>query len=448
MRLQSHLGAIEYGGRRDIDNAGKLVIATVTRVYDKNGTADVMLQSGAFIGDNNERDGTINACVQMENYSGYDEKTGNYYGDYTPLQVGQSVVLAFIGSEKYKPIIIGTLPTWDKNKTNVNPRVDAYGEARAARGERISVNLDQSYEYRNGNGEYESVESNGAFTVGKIHKMSDHREDAFNFEDLTLKNKNTNKTISVDRKTSLIVPFNYLRVTKDNKEDSTEATYNRFYHDAELGITRFSKDKPNYLFSIGVDEGDNFEVRIQPKTFKRLRRGNEPKEYDRRTLRKSEETIMRKHYKENPNPSVDVPDIEEFASFSIGKDGTINIFRQTDKGQTKVSFTEKGIKINTSEDLEINTEQKISINANKDISVRTKGKADVYAEGKTTVNTNSAMRLNSMDNIRLNAPIVSITDHDKFDPSFKENVKKIDTKDIRFIDPGETGTEGKGDYEW
>lgn len=440
MRLQAGLGDVEYEKRNDIDNSGKLVIGTVSRVYDKNGTADILLQSGSFMGDNQTTDGVINAPVQIEGYSGYDETTGNFYGDYTPLQVGQRVVLGFIGSGKYKPIILGSLPTWDKNETNVNPRADAYGESLLARGEKISVNKDQSYEYRNANGEFESVESNGSFTVGKIHKMSDHREDGFNFEDLTLKNKNTNKTIRHDLGTSLIVPFNYLRVTKNTMVDTLKSIYNRFYHDAGLGITRFSKDKEDFLFSIGIDEKDNFEIRTQPKSFKRVRRDDEPREYARRTLRKSEERVMREHYSKNPRPEIEVPEIVDLASFKVEKDGTITIFRQTEKGLTKIELTDKGLRINSSEDIEIKTEQKISIDTNNDIEVKTKGNIGL--------NSKKAIRINADDNIRLNAPSVSITDRDLYDKTYLKEIKEVDTEDMRYKDPGETGTDNRDNYEW
>ena len=440
MRLQSSLGEVRYGGRGDRDNSGKIVAGTVTRVYDKNGTADILLQSGSFIGDNQVTDGVVNAPVQLEAYSGYDEDTGFYYGDYTPLQVGQRVLIAFVGSEKYKPVIIGSLPTWNKNKTNVNPRADAYGEYIQTRGERISVNKDQSYEYRNGYGEFESVESNGAFMVGKMHLMSDHREDGFNFEDLTLKNKETNKTISVNRDTSLIVPFNYLRVTKDDTKDSTKATYNRYYHNAKLGITRFSKDKPNYLFSIGIDEKDNFEIRIQPKSFKRIRRADEPKVYDRKTLRKSDETIMKEHYAKNPNPKINVPSIDEFTNIKISSDGTLIIFRQTKKGLTKLEFGENEISLNTSENVVLNTEQSVKINASKDVDVKTNGNVKVESKG--------TIRMNADENIHLNARKIIMQEEPDYDSSYLSGIKKVDTKSLRFIDPGETGTQGKGNYEW
>ena len=440
MRLQSSLGSVQYGGRNDIDNSGKIVVGTVIKVYEKNNTADILLQSGSFIGDNNSTKGLINAPVQLESYSGYDEETGNYYGDYTPIEVGQRVVLAFIGSEKYKPIIIGSLPTWNQNQTNMNPRMDARGEAEAAIGERIRVNKDQSYSYRNGNGEFEEVESSGAFTVGKIHKMSDHREDGFDFEDLTLKDKRTNKTIRHNLKTSLIVPFNYLRVTKNTMTDEKDTTYTRFFHDAELGITRVSKDKKDFLFSIGIDEKDNFEIRVQPKTFKRLRRDDEPREYDRRTLRKSEEKEMQDYYSKNPRPNVEVPDIIDFTKLSLDKDGNLVIFRQTEKGQTSIGLTDKGIKINSSEDIEINTEQKISINSNNDVAIKTKGKARIDAE--------KSIDINSDKSININAPKVNITENPYYNNSFLGSIKDIDTKEMRFKDPGVTGTENKGNYEW
>ncbi len=434
MRLQSSLGDVKYGGREDVDNHGKLVIGTVTRVYDKNGSADVMLQSGSFMGDNQITNGIVNSCIQLENFSGYDEETDTYYGDYTPLQVGQRVVIAFIGSEKYKPIIIGNLPTWNKNKTNVNPRIDAYGEGAGARGESCRVNLDQSYSYKNGNGEYEEVESSCAFTVGKIHKMSDHREDGFNFQDLTLRNKNTNKTIQHDLHTSLIVPFNYLRVTKDTVKDSTKAKYNRWYHDAQLGITRYSQDTPNFLFTTGIDEDQNFEIRVQPKTYKRLRRDNEPRVYDRRTLRKSESKIMKKFFEENPNPEMIPPDIEEFTNFRMEKDGTLSIFRQTEKGQTKLSFTDEGIVLETSEDVDLKTEQKVKIQANKDVEVNTKGDVNLNSE--------KSINLSANERISLNAPKIV---------QYKEvnvSVGEYDSESMRFKDPGETGTGNKNGLEW
>ncbi|MCW6701385.1 hypothetical protein NH288_04715 [Anaerococcus sp. NML200537] len=440
MRLQSNLGDVNYGGRNDIDNAGKIVTGIVTRVYDKNGTADIQLQSGAFIGDNKSTDGVVNAPVQLERYSGYDEETGLSYGEYTPLEKGQRVVVAFIGSEKYKPIIIGSLPIWDKNTSNINPRVDASGESYQVRGEMIKVNKNQSYTYSNGTGEFEDVEVNGAFTVGKIHKMSDHREDGFNFEDLTLKDKKTNKTISHNRKTSLIVPFNYLRVTKDKLEDSEDCTYNRWYHDAGLGITRYSKDKKDFLFEIGIDENDKFEVRVQPKTFKRLRRDDEAKVYDRRTLRKSEDTIMRKHYKKYPNPKIEVPEIKDFTSFSIDKKGNVSLIRQTEKGISKLSFNDDGIVIDTSENVSLNTEQRVSINANSDVSIKTSGSARIDAKG--------SLNLNSDTSINFNAPTVNTSTNQYYSRAYLKDIEKVDTEDLRFIDPGETGTEGKGDYEW
>lgn len=440
MRLQAGLGDVVYEARNDIDNSGKLVVGTVSRVYDKNGTADILLQSGSFMGDNQTTDGVINAPVQIEGYSGYDESTGNYYGDYTPLQVGQRVLIGFIGSGKYKPVILGSLPTWNKNKTNTNPREDAYGESLLVRGEKISVNRDQSYEYRNANGEFESVESNGAFKVGKIHKMSDHREDGFNFEDLTLKNKNTNKTIRHNLDTSLIVPFNYLWVTKNTMEDTLKSTYNRFYHDAGLGITRYSKDKEDFLFSIGVDEKDDFEIRIQPKSFKRVRRDDEPREYVRRTLRKSEEKVMRNHYEKNPRPKMEVPEIIDFTSFKISKDGTLIVFRQTEKGLTEIALTENGLKINSSEDIEINTEQKISINSNKDISLKTEGNIDFEAKKDISFNADS--------NIHFNAPTVTESTHEKYNDGYIPGIEKIDTEDIRYEDPGITGTDNRDKYEW
>lgn len=434
MRLQSSLGEVQYGGRADADNQGKIITGTVTRVYDKNGTADVLLQSGSFVGDNQITNGIVNSCVQLESYSGYDEESDMYYGDYTPLQVGQRVVLAFIGSEKYKPIIIGTLPTWNKNKTNVNPRIDAYGEAVATRGESARVNKDQSYTYRNGSGEYENVESSCAFSVGKIHKMSDHREDAFNFEDLTLKNKKTNKTIRHNLHTSLIEPFNYLRVTKDSVEDRADAKYNRWYHDAQLGITRYSQDTPEFLFTIGIDENKNFEIRTQPKTFKRLRRDDEPKEYDRRTLRKSESKIMRKHFEENPRPEMEVPDIVELASVKIENDGTLSLFRQTDKGQTKLSFTEKGVRLETSEDVEIKTEQKVKILSDSDVRID--------SLGETTINSKGSVNIRSGSSINLIAPKINEV------KGSNSPIDRYDSKPIRFIDPGETGTGNKNGLEW
>ena len=76
--MQGGLGTVENTGRADINNQGALSIAKVVKVYNENNTADVVLSTNNFIGDDNDTEGKI-TCIQLEDFAGWDDEFITYY---------------------------------------------------------------------------------------------------------------------------------------------------------------------------------------------------------------------------------------------------------------------------------------------------------------------------------------------------------------------------------
>lgn len=354
MRLQAQLGGVQQGGRLDLDNQGKLSIGHVVKVYQKDNSADVVLLGNSYMGDDNVTDGKI-TCLQLQRCSGFDDKLQTAYGDVTPLAVGQMVVIGYIDSLKGKPVILGSLPMPD-NALNNSPRQDAKGEFFGEREERIHVTRMQDFSYMNGTGEFEKGSNSRAFLVGKAEKVNDHREDGFNWENLTPKSKFSAKTIGLRKDQYFHQPFNYLMVTK-NQYDDEGAMFNRLYHDAEWGITRFSKDTENSLFMVELDEDDNFEVRQQRDTPKREINKMEPEEYSKHTLRRSDDDIQIENM--NDDPPKTYKDSEEYTKVKIADNGDVTIVYRDKDEATRVTVGKDGVDVKTTQELNIRSTKEI-----------------------------------------------------------------------------------------
>ena len=98
VRLQSSLGGIKQFERKDRKMEGSLFVGKVTKVYHKNHTADVVLieHKDQIVG-SNINDG-ISACKILERHAGWDTEFESFYGDSTPIQVGELVVVCRWGS--------------------------------------------------------------------------------------------------------------------------------------------------------------------------------------------------------------------------------------------------------------------------------------------------------------------------------------------------------------
>lgn len=337
MRMQSGLGAVQGTGRADVNNGGVISLAKVVKVYNDTHRADVVLSTNDFLGDNEETDGKI-ACIQLEDYAGWNDEYKSYYGTSTPLIEGQLVIIAYIDAMKAQAVILKAFPPhineytlFPKTKTN---KMDKLGEVY----EKINVAPDQSYTYSNAYGEFEKVSSSRAFFVGMKNKLSDARNTDFNYQNLTLKHKFRKDTIGLKEEELNFSPFNFLAVTK-NKFKDLGATFNRFFHDAEKGITRFTKDDDNKVFYIQLGEDNKFEIRSNLDTNKR---DFEVEPTGDETLRVTDSDIWNSP-KEN---KVGAP-AKDYARIEIQKDGTILIERVNKNSNSKssVTLTDKDLKV-------------------------------------------------------------------------------------------------------
>lgn len=353
MRLQSSLGKAVNNSRGDLDNRGKLSLAKVVKSNNRDSTADVIMLNGTFVGQGSGTDDSI-SCLRLSNYSGYNIDSGSSYGSVTPLRKGDIVVVAYLESDKHRPIIIGSLANHDYSLTN-SPELKADGEYEADIDESFSVNHLQDYSYSNGLGEFEKVHHSGAFFVGKREKMSDHRENAFEIEDLSIKDKWNYKTIKNKEEFN---PFNYLLVTR-NKEDSNdeEVMFSRFYHDAELGVTRFSRDTINQLFFMELNDG--FRIQFNKNSNRRFRDSKEQEIYDHKTLRKSDHDFL---YPKLPRE--DIPEfqkIESFSRFEIKDNGDLSIKVQDGGEQTEISIGSSEVSLLSTKPINIQSKSSINI---------------------------------------------------------------------------------------
>lgn len=354
MREQSSLGGFQNGGRADFDNTGKMSLAKVVKVYNDHSTCDVVLITSNFIGDNDDTNGRI-TCVQLENFSGWDDDLETAYGNITALHVGQLVVIAYLDSMKERAVVIGSLPPHINEFTNT-PRYRAEnGKYPKERFEHIFVSRLQDYSYLNAEGEFEKVSSSRAFFVGRKEKMSDRRENAFNYDDLSLKHNIFKRVIGVVKeKLKNWKPFNFILVTKNQFEDAG-ATFNRWYHDAELGVTRFSKDNEKQVFYIELDEENNFEIRFHQDSNKRKGPAMPNPE---QTLRISDNDI---HRRTNPNGAG--PDPQKITRIKYKKDGTLMITKVNGAIQSEIKLSDSGIDMKSTEPVNIGSSSVINLTA-------------------------------------------------------------------------------------
>lgn len=355
MRLQSGLGSIEPTGRGDLDNGGKVSLAKVVKVYTDKNTVDVVLVNNNYMGDNEDTEGRI-SCLRTEPMAGWDDDLKCAYGDITPIHEGQYVYIQYVDAMKTKGVIVASLTPHIKNYNNL-PRTQCDKEQfPKERHEKISVSHNQDFSYMNADGEFQKVSSSRAFFIGQKDKVSDARDTEFNYENLAIKNKATDKTIGLKEEQFDFKPFNYLLVTKNQFKDKG-ATFNRFYHDAEKGITRFTKDDDNKVFYTQLDEDNTFEIRSNLDTNKRDI--DAPITGDE-TLRQSDNLVWN-----SPKENTVGGDAKNYASIKIKDDGTIVVTRKNNGNSTVVEINERQVLVNNRDTNLVLTDNGVKLKSTK-----------------------------------------------------------------------------------
>ena len=72
-RMQASLGSVEYPSRGDLDNAGKIALARVFKVNNRDQTVDVYLQNGTYIGQHDGEEEQSVTCIRLQEHAGFNE---------------------------------------------------------------------------------------------------------------------------------------------------------------------------------------------------------------------------------------------------------------------------------------------------------------------------------------------------------------------------------------
>lgn len=100
---QASLSKVNIGASED---ASLIVLGKVTKVYYHQGTLDFKLTSGvSSIVSDGSGNGTGSARIPLD-YFGQDSE-GRTYGHYRPVQIGDTVAIAYLNGHKTSPIVIG-----------------------------------------------------------------------------------------------------------------------------------------------------------------------------------------------------------------------------------------------------------------------------------------------------------------------------------------------------
>lgn len=100
---QSSLSKVNIGSTED---SSLIVLGKVTKVYYHQGTLDFKLTSGvSSIVSDGSGNGTGSARIPLD-YFGQDGE-GRTYGHYRPVQIGDTVAIAYLNGHKTSPIVIG-----------------------------------------------------------------------------------------------------------------------------------------------------------------------------------------------------------------------------------------------------------------------------------------------------------------------------------------------------
>lgn len=100
---QASLSKVNIGAS---DDASLIVLGKVTKVYYHQGTLDFKLTSGvSSIVADGSGNGTGSARIPLD-YFGQDSE-GRTYGHYRPVQIGDTVAIAYLNGHKTSPIVIG-----------------------------------------------------------------------------------------------------------------------------------------------------------------------------------------------------------------------------------------------------------------------------------------------------------------------------------------------------
>lgn len=261
VRLQSNLGDIKRFERKDQNMGGLITVGRVVNVHHKNHTADVMLLKNKDMIIGSEETEGMHSCRIVEMHAGWDEKYQAFYGDVTPIQEGELVIVAFLENYKARPFILGAIHDIDNDKNPLPKDYPLLKIDEKHRYERLHITRTQDYVYVSGEGEFEAVHHSKAFIRASEKELDDNRG-GFDFEDLSVKSKQTGRTIQLTENQRDFKPLNFLVSLRDKFSDA--AGFLKIWVSSAKGAIRLSKDKNDGTLSFTeITEDGQFRFKRQ-----------------------------------------------------------------------------------------------------------------------------------------------------------------------------------------
>lgn len=242
-QLQSSLGAVVQNNNKTNRswNNGFLAFGKILKIHHKRNTADVrMFNSNDIIISNASQEG-IHSCRIGVSIAGIDEEFQKPYGKIIPLQKGMIVLVAFLRNTSQKPVIISVFHdiTEDIGEINYNNILTSTYplESPIEAFRYTNISRIQDFITIDGIGNLEVASHTKSFLVSTNKNID---EDNFDYEDLSIKDKSTQKTVSVPENNS--VPHKFLAVFRDNYQDN-QTNWLRVFIDALKTSFRITKIK-------------------------------------------------------------------------------------------------------------------------------------------------------------------------------------------------------------
>lgn len=240
IRNQANLGRTHTENRTDQNMGGMLFYGQVIRVYPENHTADVKIMNNQYgsLTSANFNNGKY-ACRILENFAGYDSKSGLTYGKVTPIQPGNYVLLGFINNYKSQPVILGCFHSIDDTKNVLTN--DQYRS--------VMIGMLQDYVMCDKDGGFELVHHSGAFLIGTQEEISEKMEHS----NMELVSEGTVKKADYSRPLKLLASI--VNASKG---------FSKIFLDGAKSIFRISRssDGTNGTF-LELSEDGTFRIRLQ-----------------------------------------------------------------------------------------------------------------------------------------------------------------------------------------
>ena len=359
--LQSSLGRVANNStKKDRSwNNGYLAFGKILKIHYKRNTADVkLLKMSDTLMSEVEQEGK-HACRIAVQSAGVDKEFKEPYGEIIPLQKGMIVLVAFLKNTKEKPVIIRAFHDISEddgaiNYENILPSQEIPETNIAEMFRYTNISRVQDVYTVDGVGNHEFSLHSKSFFVAKDGSFD---EETFDYEDLSTKNKKTNKTVYIPERKSF--PLKFLACFRDNYTDG-ETNWLRMIVDAAKTSFRLAKQqqKLDMLTSIEIAEDGTFKLRRQCDTMT----------FDSGS---------------------------DYVEIKISPEADVTVTKEKAGKVTTIKVNEEGVNLTTDEKVSCNAKKGVKVEKKKGIDFSAKVNIDFKVGGSTMKMLPSGIALNS-----------------------------------------------------